>query len=610
MLRKVRKALATQRPVRRYIALAVGGGLLIFFVWSALRVETVEHKLRRLEQEFQTEDSWWRRKSVALWQALPSAVQGVLPSGLAPQTIEGLKFDALSELRELGPKATPCLTAMLDNPGDHAFALSAIGSLGLDAQAATPRLLRALESSLDGTATKTWNRVELPFVVQALGAVAPPDPPVVERLIEFCSDRWGEDIGTSAADAIVRLASRSRHGVEILEKALQHPGPWRSRLVEGFAGCHDKTERILAALTHQLEIGDKNIQLSATRALGQLGPRAAPAVPTLIDLLRTQRGKPLDEGQFSPRRQAMLLRYALVYSSPIGSLRGELIRALSRISPAAPETVSALAEEYQDVQHTLRFELAVDRWRMGAAVREILPVFTEGFAAPDPKVRLLALHAWAPSVPSLPDIRSLFIQALSDSALEVRLAALEACAPLVPSEPEIRSRFAKTLSDPAAEVRAAAIQAWGPLVASTPELTPDLTNALADPALEVRLAAFRACAPLAPSKPEIIPLLTKALSDPEFKVRQAALEGCERLVPSAPEIIPSLTDALSDSHGSIRRLAARLLGGFRSNAFSAVPALTRLLTDTNYLVRAEATNALAAIQKDQRAIPPPRTSSR
>jgi HEAT repeat protein len=100
------------------------------------------------------------------------------------------------------------------------------------------------------------------------------------------------------------------------------------------------------------------------------------------------------------------------------------------------------------------------------------------------------------------------------------------------------------------------------------------------------------------------------VSDPEFKVRRAALTGCEPLVPSAPEIIPSLTAALSDDHGSVRIQAARLLGEFGSNARSAVPALTRLLTDPNHFVRGEVSNALEAILKDQRAIPPPRTRSR
>ena len=235
MLRKVREALAMQRPVRQCIALAVGSGLLIFLVWSALRVETVEYKLRRLERDLQTQDSWLRRKRVALWQALPSAVQGVIPSRLAPKSIDALKFNAISELTELGPTATPCLTAALEDPlvSVRLSAFSAIGSLGPGARAATPRLLRALEASLNGTGTNTKSFSELPLVVQALGAVAPPDAPVVEKLIECCSDRLGQVVGSSAADALIRLATRSRHGVEILEKALQNPGSWGSRLVGG-----------------------------------------------------------------------------------------------------------------------------------------------------------------------------------------------------------------------------------------------------------------------------------------------------------------------------------------------------------------------------------------
>ena len=118
MLRKVRQALTTQRSLRRCIALAVGGGLLILFVSSALRVETEAQKTRRLVRDLQTQDSWLRRQRVALWQALPPAVRDNVPRHLVPLSIVQLKLNAVADLHTLGPPATPYLTAALDDPSD------------------------------------------------------------------------------------------------------------------------------------------------------------------------------------------------------------------------------------------------------------------------------------------------------------------------------------------------------------------------------------------------------------------------------------------------------------------------------------------------------------
>src|SRR5262249_29905417 len=109
----------------------------------------------------------------------------------------------------------------------------------------------------------------------------------------------------------------------IFEEAIRIPGapnPSRARSVQKAEGGAMTAPEPLQLHVSRLKDGKPNVRVRAAKALGEIGPAAAPAIPDLAELLR-------DEDV---------------------SVRLAAVTALGEIGPAAKEAVPILIEALQD----------------------------------------------------------------------------------------------------------------------------------------------------------------------------------------------------------------------------------------------------------------------
>jgi len=240
-------------------------------------------------------------------------------------------------LGRLGPAAIPTLVAALGHadPRVRHAAARALSYLGTDAAPAVRELARALhdpEASVRNAAA------------QALGAIGPAAAPAVSALVTRLADDPDANVRSWSASALGRIGPAAASALPALQKAL------------GEARLAIEAARALAAVAGPgvavpplLALAEKNERysgLTALAALGDLGPRAAAAAPSLVARLTA-----------SPAPSAETLPWAITLARIDGSpvavahlesalaspeLRLSAAEALVRAGQAGPATLEVL----------------------------------------------------------------------------------------------------------------------------------------------------------------------------------------------------------------------------------------------------------------------------
>jgi HEAT repeat protein len=265
----------------------------------------------------------------------------------------------------IGPAAVPALIEGLGDPDDGPrwTAAEALGRIGPRAQAAVPALTR-MSTSANLTdrviaATALWriardNRV-VPLLVEAarpadgrdlgnryaaLDALAEIGPAAAEAVPALIKQLAVEnDINAyKVVDALGKIGPAAGAAIEPLERISAHSQNESLRMSANLALWRmTKGEKGLGALIKELKDGDNMAKDSALMTLGQIGREAAPAVPTIAELLRNN---PPD------------------LSLAVGTLR--------KIGPPAKSTLPVLIQIFND-------DALLYKDRVGDAIRAIDP---------------------------------------------------------------------------------------------------------------------------------------------------------------------------------------------------------------------------------------------
>jgi HEAT repeat protein len=207
---------------------------------------------------------------------------------------------ALGSLKPLPTADLPLLLALARDPHKEVrrAAVYALGPTG----SASPPILKALSAALDDPDTAH-------AAAEALGQIGPaaaPALPLLEKQLKSAEplDR------VALAGAIWRINSKSRLVFPILTEILKD-----TRMQEG--GYYASTKMVEGKRIQVTRPIREPVAMLAVRALGEMGPAAAPAVPALLKAARGDNE----------------------------ALTGSVIHALGRIGPAAREAVPFLSEQ-------------------------------------------------------------------------------------------------------------------------------------------------------------------------------------------------------------------------------------------------------------------------
>jgi len=358
----------------------------------------------------------------------------------------------------------------------------------------------------------------------------------------------------------------------------------------------------------RLKSDDPEIQASAARVLGDMGPKAKRAVPALIEALDSSRSE----------------------------VRDAAARALGNIGPDAEAAVESLIR----IQKTERKFLTVEK-ALGQIGEPGLEPFITGLQDKNASVREHAAEALAHILANVaePKLAQKAIQplinALQDEDLRVRSAAAMAIHGIVHAnkDPDIRATAAQALicamkdigvrPSASGALREIGEPAFEPLIGALEDKDVRMRSAAAMamqhvlPAVKDPETRARAVEPLiramkdevgpftyAPGalgkigEPAFEPLIA-ALQDKDVRMRRAAAMAMQHVLPAVkdPEIraraVEPLVRALRDTDHEVHVYAAVALGEIGPDASEAIPALVEAFKDKD--VSGTAAEALAKI---------------
>ena len=295
------------------------------------------------------------------------------------------------------------------------------------------------------------------------------------------------------------------------------------------------------------------LRIKTARALRDLGARAKPAIPALIEALNDRE---YAVGFFAAKalvklKQAAVAGLAEALKNQSEKARTEAGRLLGEIGPRAEGAIPILSSALRGEDEGATFEAAQALSRIGSSA---IPVLIEALKDHHDYVRRNAAGA------------------LGKPNATVAIPAL-----------------VKSLNDSDASVREAVAQALGNI--GQPAI-PALSDALSDQEKTVRGGALSALAMIRPLEPAVVPLLIEALKDPDKSVRIGALTLIARLGTEAKSTMDAVVEASRDQNADVRSASARALGAIGPDPIIAVPALIKALNDENEKVRWQASSAL------------------
>jgi HEAT repeat protein len=472
-------------------------------------------------------------------------------------------------------------------------------------------------------------------------------------------DAWRDedpDIKLAEADASVRRAIAKRFD-QAVRAALRTGMPTSRQAVadmiadvgvtaKGFGTKSGLMREFVPDLVELLKQPELGVRQAAARALGQINPDPAVAVPALAGLL--------DSPSVADRTAAAdgltnLVRNAVTNGTRATSSTTAGVQvSFPEVVAAAKETVPVVARHLNDPSEQVRrhcadamIESAAGLGRLVAdpytrddigttledarkavdeergtlsplmnALKDAAPALARGVSDPDPETRVrvrrtLEEMSYArrrfrnrvesvqiPAAESSPKEKE---KATSQRAEDVLLDGLRVAFPAL----------AAGLSDRHVPAQLAALDALEWLGPDAAGVAPAVVQAMADSDLFVRWAAARVMGGIGPvDLPAALPALVRLLDDKDLNLRRAAATALQGYGPAARAAVPALTRTLGATDAGMRKAAILALQGIGTEAAPAIPALGGLMSDPDARVRQAAAEALARFGPTARAAVP------
>jgi HEAT repeat protein len=339
--------------------------------------------------------------------------------------------------------------------------------------------------------------------------------------------------------------------------------------------------------------------------LGNIGPRSAPAVPQLAELLKKGQGEAVREaaavalGKVGKKARPAVGELVNVLQSECkGSLAARAARALGAIGCANDEVRSTLITLWLSPGELTKSQAAVALCRLEAEAPGLLPYLTATLVSHrDAALRKLAAEAlgWCDAKDS--GVVPALAAALNDDDEAVRLQAAAGLRRLHVSQEKALQSCGEQLKD--------CLCAETALARFGPRAVPALLQALESGDAPTREKAARTLSGIGDAAAPAVPALSEALHDDSLEVRLAAAKAMWNITAQADEVVPALAALLkrkwpaAPDVGELRRRflqgVIESLGRIGASAKAALPMLLERTRDENRHIRESAIRAVRQI---------------
>lgn len=372
----------------------------------------------------------------------------------------------------------------------------------------------------------------------------------------------------------------------------------------------ETAKSLVKALQHQFHNGTKQtfLRQEISIILGNLGTRAEPAIPQLMELLSEGVPDGIREeaatalGKIGKKSKPAVAPMLEMLPNCRTTLAVRIILALNDIVGADRKVRSALVDLWQapDQSQVNQVQIALALCKLKIDARNLVPFLTRTVVAnPDANLRRLSAEALGSCSKNDTDVvPALLLCALNDKDEKIRPFATTALTQLKLTNEKAVVVCARQLK--------ASIYAETALKKSGVLAVAPLVEALTDSDPIVREKAARILSSFGEVAVAAGPALTKLLRDKEAEVRLAAAKALWNITKSADVVVPVLvelieekgkptTPDLSEARRQFLQTAIEALWRMGPLAKAAVPALTKKTRDKNRLVSESAVNALKDI---------------
>ena len=506
-----------------------------------------------------------------------------------------VRNEASLTLVEIGDVVVPAVTAALRSTQATARveACEILGHLGPAAGSAVQDLLVGLNDA---------DEQVVRAAITAIGDVHARGEVCVPALIRMLTSR-SVPVRVVTARALGEFGREATSAVTALLPLIRDShAPVRAAVAGTLGATGDGRVEVVSALTGLLADENAAVTVQAANGLSQLGEAA---VPALVRLLQDERFRPLAIeilGEMGPAARAAVpsLQTLLTEVEVNAAVRHEALVALGHLGPVAKSAVPqlrGLLANSMDVE--LQSGVAWVLARIGD--RESIPALKRlAVETQNERTRLGVAWALVTLDPSNPEHQRVamphLVQGLASDRWLVRKECLAALARLGSgAESAAATVLDVAQQDPDAAVRAEAIRALAELGVGSEQALPVAVAAFSDPATEVRLAARY-----------LLGRLGSGAQQMQTQLRESTRVGAEfervlaawALVQVAPTpehnalALPLMLDAAGHPEAAIRVEVAKTLGKIGGTSTAAREALVRLAGDEDATVRQAARSAL------------------
>jgi HEAT repeat protein len=429
----------------------------------------------------------------------------------------------------------------------------------------------------------------------AIGLIGPKAKSAAEELLKRCSDA-DDNVRRATYDALQRLGGLKAQQLaklllkadkpKIIYDAARALNAIRPLPKEVVADLADFLKREPAD-TEATEEGLARFEVAD--ALSSLGKDAEPAIPALMQVLRSTNEEDFDK-LFRPRP-----------GGDPSERRNDESPAMAALRKIGKPAVPALLEALRNPMALVRWQAAMTLAGIGPEAKEALPAlqtaldeeFKRTEISPDVvgAAALAIVQLGGEATPAVAKV----VELLKADSEQVRYGVVRLLARFGRKGATAVTTIIPLLDSPSEAIRAQTaetLRAFGPAAKAA---VPALAKKLADEEIEVRRGAANTLKSLGPVAVEAVPDLVKLLGDEDEAIRREAIEALIAIGPSAKASVPELTKRLKAPGDKERLLAIEALGIMGTDAKTAAPELVGLLAEKDADIQVAAMTSLGLI---------------
>jgi HEAT repeat protein len=436
------------------------------------------------------------------------------------------------------------------------------------------------------------------------------DPAVIEALL----------LGLSDPDAQVRLEVTHLLGSITQESPNETrwnlDAPQDPEAQELYALLQKLRVETAGALIPLLKDDHAAVRWTAAWGLGRTGDAGKPAIPALIDMMRSDHqiiGSDVMARLPEAGSQLEEIGYRIESGFQNEPSRVAAIVALGRFGPEAAQAVPDLIDALHSSDHRVRAHAAEAIALIGPAAKAAVPDLIEWLGTrddpgngwvvyPDAQGGWRILQSRVMPIVALgrigPESRAAvpaLILALRDGRAQVRREAIRSLGAIGPAASPAQGEIARIMTESKDDrLSLAAAEALGRIgMAALPTLQELFRHQ--DP--DIRVRAATALGAVGPAAAAVVPELLVALKASEDDLRAAAAAALGKVssVKSARVVIAAMIEAVKDESPLVRKAVAAALSKIGASDNRVIPALLNLLNDSDDEVSAAVPAALAGV---------------